>query len=60
VDFALRLGEVTEQITTIEAAPLVETRNSVLGVVVDSRQVVELPLNGRNFAGNSGHCCRVW
>jgi hypothetical protein len=50
VDFALRLGEVTEQITTIEAAPLVETRNSVLGVVVDSRQVVELPLNGRNFA----------
>lgn len=50
VDFSLQVGQVTEQVTTRDVAPLVETRNSTLGVVVDHQKVVDLPLNGRNFA----------
>jgi outer membrane receptor protein involved in Fe transport len=50
VDFTLQPGQVTEQITVQSAALLVETRNATLGVVIDTQKVVELPLNGRNFA----------
>ncbi|MCU1261274.1 MAG: hypothetical protein JWO80_4159, partial [Bryobacterales bacterium] len=49
-DFTLQLGQVTEQITTQDVAPLVETRNATLGIVIDQQKVVDLPLNGRNFA----------
>ncbi len=50
VDFTLQVGQVSDQVTASEAAPLVETRNATLGIVVDREKVVDLPLNGRNFA----------
>src|SRR5579864_6463248 len=50
VDFSLQVGEVAEQVTTVTAVSLVETSNATLGVVVDQQKVVDLPLNGRNFA----------
>ena len=50
VDFSLQVGQVTEQVTASAVAPLVETTNATLGVVVDEKKVVDLPLNGRNFA----------
>src|SRR5690349_8330053 len=50
VDITLQVGQVAEQVTASAVAPLVETRNATLGVVVDERKVVDLPLNGRNFA----------
>ena len=31
------------------SAPLVETSNATLGIVIDEKKIVELPLNGRNF-----------
>src|SRR3954454_19820692 len=40
---------ITEQVTVAASAPLVETRNATLGVVIDQQKVVDLPLNGRNF-----------
>ena len=40
---------MTEQVTVQAAAPLVETKNATLGVVIDHAKVVDLPLNGRNF-----------
>ena len=50
VDFSLQVGQVSEQVTASAVAPLVETSNATLGVVVDEKKVVDLPLNGRNFA----------
>ncbi len=50
VDFPLSVGQVSEQVVVTAAATLVETRNATLGVVIDQQKVVELPLNGRNFA----------
>jgi hypothetical protein len=50
VDFSLQVGQVAEQVIATATAPLVETSNATLGVVVDQQKVVDLPLNGRNFA----------
>lgn len=43
VDFTLQLGDVTEQVQVTAEAPLLQTANSNLGVVIDSRRVSELP-----------------
>jgi outer membrane receptor protein involved in Fe transport len=50
IDVKLFVGGTTEQVTVTGAAPLVETGNATLGDVVDQQSVVDLPLNGRNFA----------
>jgi len=49
VDQQMQVGAVTEQVTVEASAPLVETKNATLGVVIDQQKVVDLPLNGRNF-----------
>jgi outer membrane receptor protein involved in Fe transport len=49
VDLKLQVGSISEQVTVAAAAPLVETKNATLGVVIDQKKVVDLPLNGRNF-----------
>lgn len=50
VNVGMEIGQVTEQIEVSGAAPLLETETSSLGQVVDNKRVVNLPLNGRNFA----------
>ena len=50
VDFTLQVGQLSETITATEAAALVETRSATLGIVIEREKVVDLPLNGRNFA----------
>lgn len=50
VDFTLEVGEVTETIDVIAAAPIIKADSSELGEVIEERAVRELPLNGRNFA----------
>ncbi len=50
VNLTLDLGSLQETVTVKGEAPLIETSHATLGVVIDQRQVVELPLNGRNFA----------
>jgi len=47
VNLALQTGARTENITIVEQAPLVETANGTLGIVIDQKKVVDLPLNGR-------------
>src|SRR5882757_5083330 len=49
VDFALQVGSVNEQVTVNEAAPLLQTESSALGEVIDGKQIVDLPLNGRDY-----------
>lgn len=49
INFVLRPGQV-EQTTEVRAeAPLIESTTNVLGGVFESREVVDLPINGRDF-----------
>ena len=49
VNLKLAIGEVSEVMTVTGDAALIETSNATLGVVVDEKTIVDLPLNGRNF-----------
>jgi hypothetical protein len=48
-DIVLEVGGVTEQVTVSGEAPLLEAASSELGDVRSEKQVVDLPLNTRNF-----------
>ena len=47
---ALTVGEVSQTVEVTGAAPIVETTNATLSGNVESAQIVELPLNGRDWA----------
>jgi Carboxypeptidase regulatory-like domain/TonB-dependent Receptor Plug Domain/TonB dependent receptor-like, beta-barrel len=49
VDLRLAVAAVQETVTIVEPPRLVETSESTLGIVMEGKQIVELPLNGRNF-----------
>jgi outer membrane receptor protein involved in Fe transport len=49
IDMQLEVGLVTESVKIEGAPPLLESQSSVLGTVIQEKQVQELPLNGRNF-----------
>src|SRR5262249_40555759 len=49
VDFSLTIGQVNEVVTVSAAAPLIETANAPIGQVIQTAQVVALPLNGRSY-----------
>ena len=49
VNLQLSVGQLTENVTVVGEAPLVETANATMGIVIDEKKVVDLPLNGRNF-----------
>jgi hypothetical protein len=50
VNFTLAVGQQVETVTVVGgAAQLVSTDTSSLGNVVEQKQVLDLPLNGRNF-----------
>jgi hypothetical protein len=50
VDIGLQVGAVTTSVEVTGAAAVLETDSSEHGQVVNTQQVVELPLNGRNYA----------
>ena len=50
VDFSLAVGTVTETVEVSGAAAPLETDSSEHGQVINSAAIVELPLNGRNYA----------
>jgi hypothetical protein len=50
VDFQLQVGQQAETVEVTSALPLLKTEDATLGSVVDQRRIIELPLNGRNFA----------
>jgi Carboxypeptidase regulatory-like domain len=49
VDFAFKLGQVSEQVKVDEDAPLVGLTSADISGLVAEEQVKELPLNGRSY-----------
>jgi hypothetical protein len=50
LNVALTVGEVSQTVEVTGAAPVIETENATLSGNVQSAQIVELPLNGRDWA----------
>jgi hypothetical protein len=49
LNFSLSVGSVDQSATVEGGAPLVETTSSEMGGLVNSREIEDLPLNGRNY-----------
>jgi len=49
INFSLKPGAVTQTVEVVATIPVLQTQNASVGQVVDSRNVNDLPLNGRNF-----------
>ena len=49
VDFALPVGQQTQTVTVSGEVSQVETQSTAVGALVESKQISEIPLNGRNF-----------
>lgn len=49
VNVALSVGEVSQRVEIAAGAVALQTEDASVGTVIDSRQVEELPLNGRSF-----------
>ncbi|HEV2494680.1 MAG TPA: TonB-dependent receptor [Terriglobia bacterium] len=49
VNLTLKPGAVTQTVEVTAAPPVLQTQSSSVGQVVGSREVNDLPLNGRNF-----------
>jgi hypothetical protein len=46
----LAIGSPTEVVQVQANAPLIQTSNTALGMTVGEREILDLPLNGRNFS----------
>ncbi len=51
VDLTLRVGELIETVEVTTAPPTVESETSSVGQVIDTHQMVNLPLKNRSFFG---------
>jgi Carboxypeptidase regulatory-like domain/TonB dependent receptor len=49
LNFKLTIGSQSTTVDVTDAAPLVQTETSNTGLVINDRQLSDLPLNGRNF-----------
>ncbi|MBI3693621.1 MAG: TonB-dependent receptor [Acidobacteria bacterium] len=54
VNFTLQVGSVSESVEVTAEGLLLTTDDATLGNVVEQKRVVDLPLNGRNFANLAG------
>ncbi|HET6144931.1 MAG TPA: TonB-dependent receptor [Candidatus Acidoferrales bacterium] len=50
LSLSLKVGEMSQLVEVTGAAPVIETENATLSGNVQSAQIVELPLNGRDWA----------
>ncbi|MEO7273372.1 MAG: TonB-dependent receptor [Vicinamibacterales bacterium] len=48
IEVSLKVGSIAETVQVSGTAPVLQTENASVGLVVGSRPVQELPLNGRN------------
>jgi Carboxypeptidase regulatory-like domain/TonB dependent receptor-like, beta-barrel len=49
IDFKLKPGAVSESVQVTAAAALLDSETSTVGQVISNKNIVELPLNGRNY-----------
>ena len=49
INFTLQPGSVQQTVNVISSEPLLQTENASVGQVIQSRQINDLPLNGRNY-----------
>jgi len=49
VDFSLPVGQAQQTVTVQAAVTQVDTESTAVGALVETKQIVDLPLNGRNF-----------
>lgn len=49
VDFSLPVGQAQQTVTVESEVSQVETQSTAVGALVESKQISQLPLNGRNF-----------
>lgn len=49
LDFSLSVGTVTEVVEVSAAAQLIQSEKTEVGQVIDSKRILEMPLNGRNY-----------
>ena len=49
LNFSLEVGVVSQSVTVQAGVPLIESESSTVGQVIESRTVVDQPLNGRNI-----------
>src|SRR5712691_5066238 len=50
LNLSLKIGEASQTVVVTEAAPLVQLGSSTLSAQIESKEIVELPLNGRDWA----------
>lgn len=48
-DFTLEIGQLSQSIEVSAQANLVQSENSTVGAVIETRQIDQLPLNGREY-----------
>src|SRR3989440_9750800 len=51
LDLTLQLGQVSESIEVSANAALLQSENATVGTVIENKDIVELPLNGRQYLG---------
>ena len=51
LDFALGVQGLSEQVDVQRTLPLLQTTSAEISDLIENREVVQLPLNGRNFLG---------
>ncbi len=49
VDLTVQPGEQNQTVTVTEAVPLVETTNATMGGTLENSDIIDLPLNGRDY-----------
>src|SRR4051812_17827085 len=48
-DFELQVGDTSTKLEVTASSPVLDERSAEVGQVIGSKEVVELPLNGRNY-----------
>src|SRR6266567_4224400 len=49
LDFTLQVGALSESIEVAASADQLQQENATVGTVIENRDIVQLPLNGRNY-----------